>query len=142
VFPVKIYTIIGVPFDTPIVLYLNHHSAASDGRTSDILCDECLEEFRLILQRFVDNCTYERSCKCNVCLRQPPSLRNLASHRVFNLIFNLLEFALTGRTLYHQYIYAVDSNVVPEDKLVPLTFFPLQCTFVRDKRCEFSKISQ
>ena len=67
------------------------------------------------------------------------SLRSLASHTVFHLTFNLSQFTRTGRTLYHQYLFAVESNVVPEDKLVPLTFSPLKCTFVRDKRCVISK---
>ena len=52
---------------------------------------------------------------------------------------NLFEFALTSRTLYHQYLYAVEWNIVPDDRLVPLTFSRLQCTFVRDKRCANSK---
>jgi len=53
-----------------------------------------------------------------------PLLRGLASHTVFHLTFNLSEFALTSRTLYRQYLCAVESNIVPEDKLVPLTFSP------------------
>jgi len=69
----------------------------------------------------------------------PPSLRSSASHTVFHLTFNLSQFTLTGRTLYHRYLYAVESNIVPEDKLVPLTFSPLKCTFVRNKRCAISK---
>jgi len=139
VFAIKMYPIVCVPLNTPTVFYLHRHRAASDGWTSDSLCDECLEEFRLILQPFVGNCTYGRSCGCNVCLRQPPSLRGLASNTVFHLTFNLSEFALTSRTLYHQYLYAVESNIFPEDRLVPLTFSRLQCTFVRDKRCAISK---
>jgi len=127
------YAIVCVPLDTHTVLYLNHHRSASKGWTSDNLCDVCLEEFRLILQPFVDNCTYGSSCKFKVCLRQPPSLRSLASHTVFHLTFNLSQFTLTSRTLHHKYFYAVESNIVPEVKLVPLTFSPLQCTFVREK---------
>jgi len=57
VFAVKMYAIVCVPLRTPTVLYLNHHRAVSDRWTSDILCDESLEENRLILQPFVGNCT-------------------------------------------------------------------------------------
>ena len=76
--------------------------------------------------------------------RQPPSFRYLASHTVFNLTFNLSSFILTGRTLYHQYLYAVESIVVPKDSLVPLTiyrltFYCLTCSFLRDKRYALSK---
>jgi len=70
-FAFKLYAIVCVPLDTPTVLYIHHHRAASVGWTSDSLCDECSEEFRLLLQSFVGNCTSDRSCRCNVCLRQP-----------------------------------------------------------------------
>ena len=139
VFPVRMYAIFCVPLDKPTFIYLNCHRAACDGWTSDILCDEYSEEFRLILQLFIDNCTYGRSCECNVCLRHSPSLRGLASNTVFHLTFNLSEFALTSRTLYPKYLYAVESYIVPDDRLVPLTFSRLQCTFVRDKQCAISK---
>ena len=78
-FVVKMYSIVCVPLNTPPVLYLHHHRAASDGWGSANLCDECSEEFQSILEPFVGTCTLDTSCSCNVCLRQPPSLRNLAS---------------------------------------------------------------
>jgi len=112
VFAVKMYAIFCVPLDTPTVLYLNHHKAVSDGWTSDTFCDECLEVFRLLPQPFLGNCTHERSCECNVCSRQPPSLRRLASHTVFHLTLHLSNFTLTGRTLHHQYLFAMESNIV------------------------------
>jgi len=74
-----------------------------------------------------------------VCIRQPPSLRSVASHTVFHLNFNLTSFTLTDKTLYHQYLYAVESNVVPDGMLIPLTFSHLKCSFVRDKRYSFSE---
>ena len=81
-------------------------------------------------------------CRCNVCLRQPPSIRNLASHTVFYYNFNLSQFILTDRTLYHQCLYAVESQRVSEDDLVPHTVYTLtslKCWFVLDKRCGNSK---
>ena len=78
------------------------------------------------------NCTGTRSCRCNVWLLQAPSLRSLAFYTVFHLTFNLSEFTLTHRTLYHQYVYAAESNIVPVDRLIPHTFPQLECTFVRD----------
>jgi len=136
-FSFKLYAIVCVPLDTPTVLYLNHVRAAINDWNSDSLCDVCLEEYRLQLQPFVGNCTSDRSCGSNVCLRQPPSLNTLASHTVFNLAFNLSSFTLTGRTLYHKYLYAVEPNIVPNDMRVPLfyrlTFYCFTCSFVRDK---------
>jgi len=139
IFTFRMNGIVCVPLNTPTDFCLHHHSAASDGWTSDSLCDKCLEEFRLVLQLFVGNCINTCSCRCNLCLRQPPSLRNLASHSVFQLTFNLAHFTLTSRTLYHQYLYAVESDFVPDDSLIPFTFPKLQCTFVRDKLCDIRK---
>jgi len=138
------YAIFCVPLDTPTVLCLNHHRAASGGWNSDSLCDECSEEYRLTIQPFVGNCTSDRSCGCNVCLRQPNSLRNLTSCTVFHLTFNLSQFTLTSKTLYHHYFYAVESHIFSNDRLVPLTFYRftfycLTCCFVRDKRYAISK---
>jgi len=102
----------------------------------------CFEEIQHILEPMGGSCTSDPSFSCNVCLRQPPSLRNLASHTAFHYTFNLSEFTLTDRTLYHQYLYAVESQEVSGDGLVPLTLYTLallKCTVVLDKRCDNSK---
>jgi len=141
-FAFKMYALICVPLETPRVLHFYHHRAATDGWKSDCLCDVFSEEYRHLLQPFVGNSTSDRSCRCNVSPRQAPSLSNLASHTVFHLTFNLSQFTLSGITLYHQYLYAVESTTVSEEELVPLTVFTfstLKCTFVRDKRCGSSK---
>ena len=111
-FAVKTYSIVCVPLNTPTVLYLQHHRSNSDGWESLVLCKNCLKEILSILQPMVGNSTLDPTCRCNVCLRQPPSLRNLASHTVFHYTFNSSQFTLTVRTLYHQYLYAVESQEV------------------------------
>jgi len=139
IFSFKMYGIVSDPFDTPTVLYLHHQGATSGGWTPDSLCKECLNEFQPILRLFICDCTGTRSCKRNVGLRQAPSLRSLASYTVFHLNFNLSEFKLTRRTLYHQYFYAVKSSIVPLDRLIPPTFPKLQCTYVHGAGCGASK---
>ena len=121
-FAVKAYSIVRVPLNTPTVLYLHHHRSNSDGWESLVLCNDCLKEILSILQPMVGNCTSDPSCRCNVCLRQPSSLRNLASHTVFRYTFNLSQFTLTDRTLYYQYLYAVESLTVSEENLYPIQF--------------------
>jgi len=79
-FAVKSYSIVCVPFNTPTVLYLQHHRSNSEGWKSLVLCNNCVKEILNILKPMVGNCISDPSCRCNVCLRQPPSLRNLASH--------------------------------------------------------------
>ena len=138
-FVVKTYYIMCIPLNTPTVLYLQHHRAASDGCVSSVLCDYCLEEIQRILQRMVGNYNSDPSCGCNVCVRQSPSLRNISSHTVFHYTFNLSQFTLSERTLYHQYLYALESQTVSEDDLVPLAIYTLAsfvCTFVLDKHCD------
>jgi len=129
------YAIVCFPLDTPTVFYLHHHGANNGGWSPDSICKESLEEF----QPFIGNCTGTRSCRCNVFLRQAPSLRSLASYTVLHLTFNLTEFKLTHRTLYHQFVYAAESDIVPVDKLIPPTFPKLQCTFMQDMGCDVRK---
>ena len=102
IFAFKMYGIVCVPLDTPTVLYLHHHAATSGGWTPDYLCKVCLNEFQPILRPFICDSSSTRSCRYNVCVRQAPSLRSLASYTVFHVTFNLSEFELTRRTLYHQ----------------------------------------
>ena len=130
-----------VPSGTPTVLYLQHHGASSGGRTTDSLCKECLNEFKPILRPFICECTGTPSSKCNVCLRQAPSLRSLANYTVFRLTFNLSEFKLTRRILYNQYLHAMKSGIVPLDRLIPITFPKLQCTYVHGHHCDASNSS-
>lgn len=138
VFAFKLYAIVCVPLKTPTFFYLRHHRATSNWLDIRFPMRQCLEEFRHTLI-VVGDCTNTCSCGCNVWLRELLTIRSMASHRVFHLNFNLSQFTLTSRTLYHQYIYAVEQNIFPIDRLISLTFSKLQCTFVRDKRCEISK---
>ena len=130
------YAIVAVPFgDEPTILYLQHHRVASDGWLTDFLCVYCLEEFQQILAPIVGNCSLEHSCRCNVCLRQPPTLRGSASYSVSHLTFNVNQFTLNGMTLYEQYKHAVRSSLVPNHRQVPHTFPVLKCNFVRSRHC-------
>ena len=95
------------------------------------------------IKRFMNKCTSPNSyssfpnfCKCNLCLRQPTTLRDLASHSVFHFTFNLSEFQITARTLYHHYLQATNSHLVPEHKLIPHTGTCLQSAYARHTLCE------
>ena len=52
-----------------------------------------------------------------MCLRQVSSIRSLASYTDFHLTLTLFQFTLSSKTLYHQFVYAADSNNVPVDRL-------------------------
>jgi hypothetical protein len=79
------------------------------------------------------NCSFEVSCMCNICLRQPPSLRRLASQAVFHVRYNIDQFELTAETLYDNYKFAADSKKVSFSKLVPVTFPTLHCNLPKLK---------
>ena len=136
VFSFQKYGIVAVPLDSPRILYLQHHGAESSGWTQSSLCQRCARHYQPQTYPFLPQCTASASssCKCNVCVRQPPSLRSLASYTVFHITENLSEFTLTADTLYDNYIHAVQSNLVPEDRLIPFTFPHLRCAFARGLR--------
>jgi len=131
----EIYAIVAVPFYKHIILYLQHHRAVSEGWTTDFLCDLGYDEFKEVLAPIVGNCTVAFSCRYIQCPRQPTALKGLASYAVFHFTFNVDQFTLTSKTLYKQYQYAVDSNNVPDHKLIPHKFPLLKCDFVRQRNC-------
>ena len=122
------YAIVCIPLETPKILFLRNYRAANDRWRTFNLCAACCSDSMPTIHQFVNNCAfppsyfnYPNSCKCNICLRQPPTLRDFASHFVFHLTFNLSEFQLTARTLYHHYLHAANSHLVPEHQLIPHT---------------------
>jgi len=133
------YGIVCVPLDSPKVLYLRHYETTSEGWTQTSLCRPCFKDYRTRSNPFLPTCMGSSSCRCQVCLRQPPSLRSLASYTVFHITYNLLEFALSSGTRYQHYVRAVTSNIVPVDRLIPRSFPKLSCTFVRATGCCISK---
>jgi hypothetical protein len=89
------YAIVCTLLETTKMLFLRHYRADSDSWRTFNLCAACCRDCTPSIQRFVNKCTfplsysnYPNSCKCNLCLRQPPTLRDLASHSVFHLTFN------------------------------------------------------
>ena len=112
------YAIIFIPLETPKILFLRHYRAASDVWRTYNLCAACCGDSTPSIQQLVNKCTfphsystYPNSCKLNLCLRQQPTLLHLASHSVFHLTFNLSDFHLTARTLYHHYLYTINSHL-------------------------------
>jgi len=139
IFAFQMYGIVCVPLNSPKVLYLRHYGFTSGGWTQTSLCRTCLKGYRSRTDSFLLTCTGSSSCKFHVCLRQPSSLRSLASYTVFHITNNISEFTLSSRTLYQHYVRVVELNIVPIDRLIPRSFPKLSCTFVRAKVCCFRK---
>ena len=98
-FNFKKYSITPLPSEDGSVpkLCLKNHRTESDGWGDNVRCLTCRLDYRRIMH-FFTNCILPASCSCNICVRQPPSLLPSASHVVFNHIFNLEQFELTGDT--------------------------------------------
>jgi hypothetical protein len=69
----KKYAIVAVPFEIPTIFYLKHYRATSEGWKTSLLCEICFDEYREILAPYISPSSGP-SCRCTVCLRQPPSL--------------------------------------------------------------------
>jgi len=85
-FNLKIYSITPLPPEDgsqPKMSYLNYHRTKSDGWGDNARCLTCKPDYRRIMQNFT-HCTLPAYCKCNICLRQPPSQLASASDVVFN----------------------------------------------------------
>jgi hypothetical protein len=105
----------------PMLLGLKYYRAICDGWKDGSNCITCMEDYR---QRVRDDvcCLLHRTCRCNVCLRQPPKLFDLAQHVYSKMVYNLDRFMLTPDTTYGQYVYAALSILVRYTQLLPPTY--------------------
>jgi hypothetical protein len=122
-FRCRVYAIVAITFGTPRIVCMKHHWTHS-------LCDMCCNKYKGILSASIDDCNFSVSCKCKICLRQPPSLRGLASHTVFHFIYYIKHFKLTN----DHYVYAAFSQTVHVEKLIPNTFPVHQCEISKQKK--------
>jgi hypothetical protein len=75
----------------PRLLCLKYYRTASDGWKDGTNCDSCVAEDRQSL-RAQTGCLSPRACFCNICVRQPPKLFDLAHHVFSELVSNLQDF--------------------------------------------------
>jgi len=100
------------------LLCLQYYMAKSDGWRDIGNCDECVEENVDALLPLTD-CSLQDGCQCNICVRQPPSLFNLAIHVLMNYTVSLRLFSFNAETTYDQYDYAYRSDQVTILQLLP-----------------------
>jgi hypothetical protein len=102
--------------------------ANSDGWTDIEGCGLCIEKYQRSIRAFND-CMRPANCQCIICTRQPPSLRDSASHILFNCVLDLERFNLTCYTTYSQYKFAAGSGRVDELSLLPPRFPVVEVRF-------------
>jgi hypothetical protein len=105
----------------PPLTFLKYYRARSDGWEDGNRCQLCSECYQEALRPFL-NCELPPTCRCNICKREPPSLRDLASNVLFKCVLDLERFELTCFTTYSQYKFAVESGRVDELHLLPPNF--------------------
>jgi len=102
----------------PKLLCLRYYRAISDGWRDESGCQQCIEDYQMTM-RDLTGCQAPGTCQCKFCVRQPPSLRDLASYALFKLKFDISKFELTVHTTFREYVYAVRSGMVDIDRLLP-----------------------
>ena len=99
------------------ILYVQHPRARSDGWFTTDLCDNCPRDVRLAVSEPL-GCSMRPTCKCGICVRQPPTLKAMAAQVVFDMVLNLGRFEVAQTTNFNDYLYAYMSGRVPPAQLV------------------------
>ena len=132
VFPRHAITILPDPSSgNPRLLFLRYYNVASVGWSFGSGCVICRDASRQNIRPLTGCVAPGEAWACNICRRQPPSLRDLASHAVFPLPLNIERFEFTRDVTHRQYRYAVDSNRVDIERRLPSDFpsITLQYTY-------------
>jgi hypothetical protein len=104
--------------EPPMMRYLRDYRANSEGWRDFGNCADCVTVYRDYMRPF-SNCRAPAAlCSCNICNRQPLSLRDSAFHTIFQQI-DISRFELTPHTTYDEYAYTVRSNRASVDGLPP-----------------------
>jgi hypothetical protein len=89
----------------PMLLLHKHYRAGTDGWKDNSGCDLCVSEFR-DATRQQTYCQLPDACACNVCVRQPPKLFDMALRVYGKMVYDLEHFEMTYNTTHDQYVYA------------------------------------
>jgi len=120
----------------PKPVCLKYYRVESEGWEDHANCNDCVARHMDDLNPSHTCSGVPDECSCKLCRHQSPSLADSARHVIFNYSLHLDRFELTDEKTYSQYVYAVRSNRVPLDNLLPpetllsvygtYTIFPLQ----------------
>jgi len=131
------YTILCVSLDTPTILYLQQNRSTSDGWNTHNLCEDIFKYCTPSVRKFVGNCTF-------------PNLTNVMyvyiKHRPFEIWIRIR--SSISLSIYQSSDLRIELCFTRMFMRHTRLFFPiiswfrrtsLKCTFVRDRRCDFSK---
>ena len=104
------------------LLCLRHYDVPSVGWTFSSGCTICEIATRPQVLPFTACQRAAGACHCNICARQPPSLKALAFNAYFTLVRNIERFELSRLVTYSQYRAACGSGRVDIEQLLPPEF--------------------
>jgi hypothetical protein len=124
--PLTRYSVVLLVIDIPVstIFFLKHHRIESDGWTSRLVCSACILRTKRRMQGYVVGCDTTAACKCLMCLKQPATLKSIASHSVFRVLFNSESFVLSASTTYEEYKFMANSAKISHRRLFPMKSFP------------------
>jgi hypothetical protein len=82
------------------LLCLRYYAVPSVGWSHGSGCAICRDTTRQQIRHLTGCLAPAESCRCNICVRQPPSLKALAFHAHFTLVLNIEWFKLTRHVTY------------------------------------------
>ena len=97
-----------LPFGISLIktICIQYYRARSDGWKDKVNCITCTSQYKATLKPLV-HCPIPAACRCNICLRQPPSLHDAASHVLFRHVYNIQHLLRFGSsTTFNEYVYA------------------------------------
>ena len=104
------------------LICIRYYRAVSDGWRDEAYCPTCTLEYRAIMKPLL-GCRLPDTCRCNICLRQPPSLRDAVSHVLLKHVYNIQHmFRFSSHTTFNEYVYAVRTGRVDIERLLPPQF--------------------
>jgi hypothetical protein len=92
-------------------------------------CDRCTAAFRGNLRPYMDCVVPEEPCNCKVCVRQPPTLRDMASRTLFSLCLRPERFELTREVIHSEFVHAIHSERAQVERCLPPGFPTLTLHF-------------
>ena len=88
----------------PRMICVRYYRGRSDGWRDAVNCTQCTLQYQAALTPMT-NCRLPAACRCNICLRQPPSLRDAASHVLFRNVYNIQHlFHFCSSTTFNEYV--------------------------------------
>ena len=101
---------------------IRHYDVPSVGWSFGSGCTICSALAREQVRPLSGCLAPDETCGCNICTRQPPSLKALAFNAYFTLMLNIERFQLTRHVNFSHYRGACSSGRVDIEQLLPPEF--------------------